>query len=243
MAEKSNKREEARRLDLKEHHVTKGGLIREAVLGLQDGVVSNLGIVLGVSGAIADSKIVLISGVAAVFAEAVSMFFSQYAASKSIQEFRERELDIERKEIELLPGHERQEIRDIYFDKGFRGKMLEAIVKKITSNKKVWLETMEREELTWVPPNEGKPLRDAAIVGGVAFLAGIVPVAPFAFLPVYSAILASLALVAVTLFLAGAVKTIVTGGSWLKRGAEMLLIGAISAAIGYAVGIMLGSLV
>lgn len=220
-------------------HQVKGGAVRELILGLQDGVVSNLGVVTGVAAAIPDPRVVLISGLAAVTAEAVSMFFSQYAASKSAREFRAKELALERTHLREFAGHEREELREIYGAKGFKGKLLDDVVETITKNPDVWLATMEREEMTWIPSEEPAPLRDAALVGGMAFVAGLVPVVPFALLPLALSVPTAIGLSVATLFLAGAVMTRVTGRGWARSGFEMLLIGAVASVIGYVVGTVL----
>ena len=121
--------------------------IRDFILGFQDGLVNTLGLVLGVATAVQSSKLVLISGLVTTFAESVSMAAVAYTSTKAAKEFYDSEFEREKKEIKEIPHFEVQEIRDIYHKKGFRGKQLEGIVKKITSNKQLWLETMMAEEL------------------------------------------------------------------------------------------------
>ena len=125
--------------------------IRDFILGFQDGLVNTLGLVLGVASAVQETRIILISGLAATFAESISMAAVAYTSSKAAHEFYQSQVEKEKKEIKEIPHMEVQEIRDIYYKKGFRGKQLEHIVKKITSNKKLWLETMMAEELKLVP--------------------------------------------------------------------------------------------
>ena len=132
---------------LKDHQIERQrGLsrsnIRDTILGFQDGLVNTLGLVLGVASAVQSTKIVLISGLVTTFAESISMAAVAYTSTKAAHEFYESQLAREKKEIEEIPHMEVQEIRDIYYNKGFRGKQLEGIVKKITSDKKLWLETM-----------------------------------------------------------------------------------------------------
>ncbi len=213
-----------------------------AILGFQDGIVSNLGIALGVAAGLADPRAVVIAGVTAVFAEGVSMLFSQYSASKAVREFREHEIEVEKEEIEKTPEQETQEIRDIFAKKGFKGKQLKEIVQTITSNKQVWLETMEREELTWLPPNETTPAKDAIVVGGAAVIAGLVPIFPFFFLPISSAVPVAVVAALVALFAMGAFKARHFGGSAWKRGAELMVIGLVAALIGYGIGVWLGTM-
>src|SRR3990167_2983482 len=135
--------------------------IRDFILGFQDGLVNTLGLVLGVASAVQSTKIVLISGLVTTFAESVSMAAVAYTSTKAAHEFYESQLEREKKEIEEIPHMEKAEIHDIYFRKGFRGRQLDGIVKKIVSNKKLWLETMMAEELKLFPEDYEKPVKSA----------------------------------------------------------------------------------
>src|SRR3989338_8298124 len=102
--------------------------IRDFILGFQDGLVNTLGLVLGVASAVQSTRIVLISGLVTTFAESVSMAAVAYTSTKAAHDFYESQLQREKKEIKEMPHMEVQEIRDIYYQKGFRGKQLEGIV-------------------------------------------------------------------------------------------------------------------
>ena len=199
--------------------------IRDFILGFQDGLVNTLGIVLGVATAVQSSNLVLISGLVTTFAESVSMAAVAYTSTKAAKEYYESELEREKKEIREIPHMEVQEIKAIYYKKGFRGKQLESIVKKITSNKKLWLDTMMAEELRLFPEDYEKPVKSAFIVGISAVIGSLVPVVPFFFLPVKSGMAYALAFSILTLFAVGAVKarmTLETGKGaalrWLLSG-------------------------
>ena len=133
-----------------------------------------------------------------------------------------------------------QEIRAIYHKKGFRGKQLEAIVKKITSNKKLWLETMMAEELKLFPEDYEKPLKSTAIVGLSAVIGSLVPVLPFFVLPVRLGMAYALVLSIIALFIVGSAKAKVTIGDWKRSGLEMAIVGTVAALVGYFVGSLLG---
>ncbi|MFH0714645.1 MAG: VIT1/CCC1 transporter family protein [Candidatus Diapherotrites archaeon] len=229
-------------MDSRKTHWRKGMFLGEAILGFQDGIVSNLGIALGVAGGLANPKAVVIAGIAAVFAEGVSMLFSQYSSSKAVQEFRQSEIEKEKEEMRDIPKVEREEIRQIYRAKGFKGKLLEEIVDKICSNDKVWLKTMEREELTFLPPHESSALKEAAVVGFAAIVAGLIPIIPFFLLPISSAIPVAIAAALIALFAMGAFKAKKFGGSFWKRGVELMAIGLAAALIGYVIGYLLGGM-
>ena len=214
--------------------------IRDFILGFQDGLVNTLGLVLGVATAIQSTKIVLISGLVTTFAESISMAAVAYTSSKAAHDFYKAQLAREKKEIEEIPHMEVQEIRDIYYKKGFRGKQLEAIVKKITSNKKLWLDTMMAEELKLFPEDYEKPLKSSFIVGTSAVIGSIIPVLPFFLLPVKLGMAYALVLSVFTLFAVGAVKSKITIGSWKKSGLEMAIVGTLAALAGYVIGSLLG---
>ncbi len=232
---------------LKDHQVERHqGLsrsnIRDFILGFQDGLVNTLGLVLGVATAVQSSKIVLISGLVTTFAESVSMAAVAYTSTKAAKEFYDSQLEKEKKEIEEIPHMEVQEIRDIYAKKGFRGRQLEDIVKKITSNKELWLETMMTEELRLFPEDYEKPAKSAFVVGISAIIGSLIPVFPFFFffLGIKSSMITALALSIIALFVVGSVKAKITIGSWKKSGLEMAIIGTVAALVGYLVGSLLG---
>ena len=190
--------------------------IRDFILGFQDGLVNTLGLVLGVASAVQSTKIVLISGLVTTFAESVSMAAVAYTSTKAAHEFYVSQLEREKKEIREIPQMEVQEIRAIYHKKGFGGRQLEAIVKKITSNKKLWLETMMAEELKMFPEDYEKPLKSAVIVGLSAVIGSLMPVLPFFVLPVRLGMAYALVLSVAALFIVGAVKARITIGDWKK---------------------------
>lgn len=215
--------------------------IRDFILGFQDGLVNTLGLVLGVAGAIQSTNIILISGLAATFAESISMAAVAYTSNKAAHDFYQSQLEREKKEIKETPHMEAQEIRDIYYKKGFRGKQLEGIVKKITSNKKLWLDTMMAEELKLFPDDYEQPIKSGFVVGASAIIGSLIPIMPFFFLQVKSGMLFSLILSIIVLFFVGAVKANVTIGDWKKSGFEIAAVGTIAALAGYLIGLLLGA--
>jgi predicted membrane protein (TIGR00267 family) len=214
--------------------------IRDFILGFQDGLVNILGLVLGVASAVQSTKIVLISGLAATFAESISMAAVAYTSTKAAKEFYESELEREKKEIKEIPHMEVQEIRDIYYKKGFRGKQLEGIVKKITSNKKLWLDTMMAEELRLFPEDYEKPIKSGLLVGISAVIGSLIPIIPFFLLPVKLGMVYALILSIIVLFIIGAIKANITIGDWKKSGIEMAVVGTVAALAGYLIGSLLG---
>ena len=222
-----------------EHHSNLGSKLRDFILGWQDGLVNVLGIVLGIVAATASTKIVLISGLAATCAESISMAAVAYTSMKASRDFYNSERQRENREVDTVPDVERQEIRGIYFKKGFRGKFLETIVKKITGNKKRWVDIMMQEELRLFP-EKSTPVQSAILVGLSAVIGSVIPLIPFALLPVQQALWYALAISSVVLFFIGFMKSKLTTGNVVKAGIEMLVIGMAAALTGYAIGLVLG---
>lgn len=217
------------------------GLLRQIVLGGQDGLVNVLGILLGMASGTGNSSLVILAGLAATLAESVSMAAVAYTSARAEQDHYQSQLKQELYEIKEIPDVERKEVELIYYKKGFRGKALQAIVKKICSDEKLWLETMMREELGLYESEHVNPLREATIVGFSSVIGSLLPLIPFFFMPVNSAIIASLALSLGVLFFAGAFKARITTGVWWKSGLEMAIIGGSAALLGYLVGLLLGA--
>lgn len=220
-------------------HSPGGRAIRDIVFGVNDGIVSTIGFLVGIAGAFSSREMCLISGLAEVLAGAVSMFFGGYLSTKSQQEFFEHEIKREKREIEEMPAKEREEIRRIYRTKGFKdADELDLVVERITSDKKIWLKCMIEEELGLILESMNHPLKVGTTVG-LSFLAGgLVPLIPLIFFDItVHAIQVSVIFTAVVLFLLGALKTTLTRQKWYKSGLESLLIGMGAALIGFLIGI------
>jgi predicted membrane protein (TIGR00267 family) len=239
----SERNELRRRIKEREMHRLERMKMRELILGGQDGLVNVLGVVLAVASASKDSKLVIIAGVAALFAESISMLAVSYTSSKAANEVYESELKKENEEVDELPELERQEVWDIFYEKGLRGNILEKAVDKITSDRKRWIDVMMKDELKLFPSGQENPVKDALIVGLSAIVGSIIPLIPFFLFPVSTAILWSVILSAAALFIAGAVKAELTVGKWWASGLELALIGMLAAIISYAIGAMVGAVV
>jgi VIT1/CCC1 family predicted Fe2+/Mn2+ transporter len=225
-------------LQHQERHTTgRGQLFRNIVLGGQDGVVNVLGIVLGVAASTGSVPVVLLAGLAATFAESISMAAVAYTSSRAEAEHYKSELKREIYEMDNLPERERQEIEDIYKEKGFSGKLLTQVVDKIVSNRKVWLDTMMRDELKLENPEAGmSSFWQGVLVGFSAIIGSLVPIAPFFFIPVKDAMILSLGVSLAVLFAGGAYKSSMMSGKWLHGGIELMVIGGAAAITGYLVG-------
>ena len=229
---------EEHRLHSSDPHRRASGLA-DIILGGQDGLVNVLGVILGVAAATNDPRIVLVAGLAATFAESVSMGAVAYTSTLADADFYESERAREYRHIQQVPKLERREIRDIYEGKGFRGELLDRIVDTITANKDVWVAVMMAEEHQLASTDRRQALRAALVVGFSAIVGSLIPLAPFAFLPVSISMLVSVVITAAVLFAVGAYKARMTVGHPAKSGLEMAVIGTVSALVGYAVGALL----
>ena len=223
-------------------HSPRGRAIREVVFGGNDGLVTTLGFLMGVYGAIQDQRIILIAGIAEAAAGAISMATGAYLSSKAEREYYEREMHREICEMREKPEQEREEVRRIYRAKGFEGTELESVVHRITANPRVWLQCMMEEELGLIAEPASAPVRAAAVMG-LAFVAGaIVPLAPYFLLNGVAALAASVGCSVAALFLLGSTKTTLTKTKWWMGGLEVVGLGMFACAVGYLVGRLVGAL-
>jgi len=216
--------------------------LRDFILGWQDGLVNVLGVILGVATATSNAKLVIISALAATFAESISMMAVAYTSFKAEVDFYRSELAREKCEIREKTDVERKEIGDIFRHLGFGGRLLKDAVRTVTSNKKRWLDMMMEYELKLLPPKVS-PLNIAMVVGFSALIGSLIPVAPFLLMPVQSAVPVSLVVSLIVLFFIGVYKAKTTIGSPLRGGIEMALIGMMAALAGFAIGAVLGAVV
>lgn len=218
-------------------HTPKGRQIREVVFGMNDGLVSTVGFIAGVTGSINESRVVFLTGMAAIIAGAVSMFIGAYIASKSQKEFFEKEIEREKREIIESPDKERQEIREIFAGHGFAEEEVEMIVRRVTADKDRWIKFMMRDELGIVDEDFDNPLKVGMIMG-ISFVVGGLPlIFPYIFIrDSVGALKFSIAIALTVLFGIGIGKTVLTKTHWLKSSMETVLLGSLAAGIGYAFG-------
>ncbi len=225
-----------RSISHKEGHVTNFNL-PEIILGGQDGLVNVLGVILGVAAATSDGRFVIIAGMAATFAESVSMAAVAYTSKLAEADYYQSEYEREKWEIEHIPQGEKEEIKELYKRYGFSGKILDDIVEKITSDQSIWLKVMMEQELKLTPVDRKEATPAAIIVGLSALLGSFIPLMPFFLLDIQSATWISLIISSLTLFIVGYYKAQKTlGRKFMKSGIEMMAIGMISALVGYFIG-------
>lgn len=223
------------------HRNFRGNALRAAVLGANDGLCSNLSLVTGIAGVTTEHRTILLTGVAGLIAGACSMALGEWVSVTSARELAEREVRIEKSEVEENPDEEREELQLIYESKGLSPKEASELSHTLMKDEKTALDALSREELGIDPHDLGGSAWTAALTSFLLFALGaIVPVVPFFFVSGNSAALASVVAGGVGLFAIGACISIFTGRSPIGSGARQLLLGFAAAGATYAVGRAIG---
>jgi predicted membrane protein (TIGR00267 family) len=215
--------------------------VREIVFGFNDGSISTLALLAGVTGGALAHGQILVAGFSGVIAGAISMAIGAYISSKSEIEHQQSEIEREKQEIEEIPEVEREEMRQIYMKKAdFTEEELNLILNRITSDKKVWLDSMMKEELGLFEERFESPVKVGLIMLVAFIMGGLVPILPFVLLPASQTGLIVASIVTfVSLFLIGVWKTTFTNKHWLRSGLEMVFVGILATVIPYLIGDLL----
>jgi VIT1/CCC1 family predicted Fe2+/Mn2+ transporter len=217
-----------------EWHTQQGRLIREVVFGANDGLVTLIGFVAGVTGALTTTRPIILASEALIIAGSVSMGIGAYLSSKAQREYFEHEIAREKWEIEKMPDMETAEVRDHYQALGFAPNEVEMIVKRITGNPKLWLRFMVHEELGLTEESFDNPVISGLVVAAAFFIAAWVPVIPYFFInEIPKALVAATVLSIGTMVLMGFAKARITGTRWWKSSGEMAILGTIAMVVGY----------
>jgi vacuolar iron transporter family protein len=215
-----------------------GGYLRSVVYGFNDGLTANFGLVAGVIGADVAPHIVLISGVAGAFADALSMGSSGFLAAKSEAEVQAHQIEMERHEMRLMPDLEEDELAVIYESKGLTPERARETAKAMMQDPVQALDAMVREELN-IHPAELAPLKDGVVTGVATAVGAFIPIAPFFAFEFWPAVWTSLAISMLAHFGIGAARSIFTGRSVWASGRDMFIVGFGVAAVGYVIGELL----
>ena len=222
------------------HRSARSGTLRAVIFGVSDGLVSNLALVMGIAGASRDPSFVLLAGIAGLLAGAFSMAAGEYISMQSQRELFERQIELERAELEAMPEEEQRELAALYMAKGFPRAEADRIAARMFEDPATALDTLVREELGLDPDELGSPW-GAAFGSFLAFALGaVIPVIPYVFLAGTTAFVVSIVLSLVGLFLVGAGVSLLTGRGTLFSGLRQLAIGAGAAAVTFAVGTLIG---
>lgn len=218
-----------------------GGNLRAAVFGINDGLVSNTSLIMGMAGAQPDGSLVLLTGVAGMLAGALSMASGEYISMRSQRELFEHQIDLERAELALYPEEEAEELALIYAARGMSLNEARRFTRKLVKTPEKALNLLSREELGLNPDDLGSPWA-AAFFSFTAFTVGaLIPLIPFIpQLQIEAGLTASAGLAGISLFITGAALSLFTGGSALYGGLRMLLIGAAAGLTTYGIGSLFG---
>lgn len=224
------------------HRTPGGNSLRAAVLGASDGLLSNLSLVMGVAGANLSAHSILLTGMAGLLAGACSMALGEWLSVQSSRELYERQISIERREVEEVPQEEEEELALIYEAKGLPVDQARVLASRMMTDKTTALDTLSREELGINPDELGGSAWAAAITSFFLFAIGaIVPVAPFLLgWTGITAVIASLLCSGLALFVIGAGITLLTGRSILYSGSRQVIFGYAAAGVTYGIGRLMG---
>ncbi len=217
-----------------------GGTLRAAVFGINDGLVSNTSLILGVAGATNDPQVVLLSGIAGLLAGAFSMAAGEYISMRSQRELFEYQIGLEKEELDLYPEEEAEELALIFHARGVSMDEARKLGSSLVQDPQNALDTLAREELGLNPEDLGSPW-GAAFFSFMSFaLGGVVPLLPFGLGCGPNAVPLAALLASIGLFSVGAALSLFTGRRPLWNGLRMVLIGAIAGITTYAIGSLLG---
>ena len=223
------------------HRSVGGNALRAAVLGANDGLVSNLSLVMGVAGAELNGRAILVTGLAGLLAGACSMAMGEWLSVNSARELAQQQIAVEGDELRQFPEEEKQELMLIYQAKGLAEPQAKLLADRIFADKDSALDTLTREELGIDPQELGGSPWVAAATSFLLFAFGaIFPVAPFFFGGGTRIVVASLGLSALVMFLIGAATTLFTGRGVLFTGVRQLLVGLAAAGVTYGLGRLIG---
>ena len=226
------------------HQSVGGNALRAAVLGANDGLVTNLSLIMGVAGATTGTKGIIIAGIAGLLAGAFSMALGEWLSVQSSRELNQRQVDIETEEMENSPDEEMLELALIYQSKGMEKEEAEKMAQKVFENKESAIDTLVREELGLDSQELGGSAWEAAFTSFALFALGaIIPLLPFLFLNHFHPVLISLGISTLGLFFLGAVITFYTGKNTWYSGLRQVLFGLLAAGLVYGIGRVIGGMV
>lgn len=220
------------------HRTESGGLLRNVVYGFNDGLTANFGLVMGVVGAEVAAHIVVISGLAGLIADALSMGSSGYLAAKSEREVYAHEIAVEREEIRLMPDVEAEELALLYEAKGLEPGAARAAAVAIMRQPERALAEKAREELG-ITEAAMSPLREGWVTGVATAFGAFIPIFPFLVLPHGTAVWTSFGISMASHFGVGAARSFFTGRGVIRSGFDMFLVGLGVAVVGYVVGALI----
>ena len=223
------------------HRSVGGNALRAAVLGANDGLCSNLALVMGVAGASIDNHAILITGLAGLLAGACSMALGEWVSVTSSRELAQREIRIEASELREDPEGEGEELKLIYEAKGLSPKEADTMARRLLSDRTTAIDALAREELGIDPKELGGSAWEAAVSSFVLFgLGAVVPILPFLILRGTLAVVASALLSALGLWALGTAITVFTGTPVWRSGGRQVVLGLAAAGLTFGIGRLIG---
>lgn len=223
------------------HKSVGGNALRAAVLGSNDGLVSNMSLVMGVAGAAVSNDTILLTGTAGLLAGAISMALGEWLSVQSSRELNQRQIELETEELEASPEEEKKELVLLYQAKGMNAADAQKLADKAFESPETAIDAIITEELGIDKDELGGSAWEAATASFILFAIGaIIPLYPFIFLDGRSAILLSIGSSVVGLFGIGAAITLLTGKSILFSGFRQVAFGLVAAAVTYGIGTLIG---
>lgn len=218
-------------------------LVRNLVFGLGHGLISILGLSIGVAFATNSSRLVAASGLIGMLTGLSTLIVIQILSVRTQKETYQHLIDVERQEFDEHPEIERAEMRRYYLSEGFSAEETELMINRLSSNRNRWLKAHVTHVLEFIPSKTGNPFREAGVLGASHVVGSLITLFPYFLLSDLDlALYTSAALTASAFFLIGAVKTIVTGRKWYTSAIEFLALGMVAFAVGYVVGSLLSGL-
>src|SRR5437773_10703904 len=223
------------------HRTESGGFLRNVVYGFNDGLTANFGLVAGVIGADVAPHVVLVSGLAGMIADALSMGASGYLAAKSEQEVYAHEIAMEKEEIRLMPDVEEEELMLLYQAKGVDPRTAHRMASEVMQDPQRALGEQVREELK-IGEAHATPFKEGWLTGAATAVGALIPVAPFLVLPARAAAWTAFTIAMLSHFLVGAARSLFTGRGVIRSGTDMFVVGLGVAGVGYFVGEMVAKI-
>ena len=226
------------------HHQKSGviSFIREIVFGVEDGMISTLGVLVGIAIGTNSHFVIILSGFVIIIVESISMGVGSYLSSKSVKEVAERKLKEEQIEVKEYPETEKKELAEIYIKDGWPSNLANEMALVASKNKSLFIREMALRELYIHPEKLEKPMRGGIFMFFSYIIGGTIPLLPYFVFPVSLAIVFSIVITVIGLFFLGCITAKFTKRSWLKAGFEMFFVAGIAALVGYIVGIAVNHL-
>ena len=219
-----------------ERHFTASAIVRDVVIGMADGLTVPFALAAGLSGAVADAGIVVTAGLAEIAAGSIAMGLGGYLAAKSDAEHYASEERREHQEIREIPREEMKEVADIFRGYGLAEDQVGAVVEAMTRRPKQWVDFMMRFELGLEPPDPKRARTSAAFIAGAYVVGGLIPLAPYMFAHnARTALVISIVVTLIALFIFGLIKGRYTGARPLKSAMQTTLIGGLAATAAFLI--------